>query len=326
MRLSCPQVTHKVPSAAPRRRIVDGMPLPVPGLHGAHRRTDLVQQLGHRRLQAALRGGEVIPLWTGVVVETPRLLDPLTRAAAAQLTAGPRAALCGVTAAQLHGCDCVASPTTHVVVPYGRVVKNRTGLVAHHSRCIPEDVEEIDGLYVLALDRVIADLLCLLPWRGRARDALAVLDQALRRAGDAHETFRKAVTARLERRPDNRGTVRARGLLDLGSERAESPPESWLRLILIEHGFPLPEVNWAITTPDGRELVRLDLAWPRLRICVEYDGWETHAGREAEDAARADELRRHGWIVIRVAIGDQRSIQELLGLLRAAFAKRGYVW
>jgi Protein of unknown function (DUF559) len=302
------------------------MPLPVPGLHGAHQRGDLVRQLGQRRLQAALRGGEVVPLWTGVVVETPRLLDPLTRAAAAQLTAGPRAALCDVTAAHLYGCECVASPTVHVVVPYGRVVRSRGGLVAHHGRFLPEDIQEIDGLHVLALDRVIADLLCLLPWRGRPRDALAVLDQALRHAGAAHETFRKAVAARLEERPDNRGTVRARGLLDLGSERAESPPESWLRLVLIEHGFPLPEVNWAITTPDGRELARLDLAWPRLRICVEYDGWEAHAGREAEDAARAAELRRHGWIVIRVAVGDQRSIAEMLSALRAAFAKRGYTW
>ena len=159
--------------------------------------------------------------------------------------------------------------------------RSRGGLVAHNGRFLSEDIQEIDGLRVFALDRVIADLLCLLPWRGRARDALAVLDQALRHAGAAHETFRKAVAARLEQRPDNRGTVRARGLLDLGSERAESPPESWLRLVLIEHGFPLPEVNWAITTPDGRELARLDLAWPGLRICVEYDGWETHAGREA---------------------------------------------
>ena len=302
------------------------MPLSVPGLHGAHRRADLARQLGHRRLQAALHGGEVVSLWTGVVVETRRILDPLTRAAAAQLAAGPRAALCGVTAAQLHGCDCVASSVTHVVVPYGRAVTSRKGLVAHHGRFISEDATDIDGLQVLALDRVIADLLCILPWRGRARDALAVLDQALRRAGNAHETFRKAVASRLECRPDNRGTVRARGLLDLGSERAESPPESWLRLILIEHGFPLPEVNWAITTPDGRELVRLDLAWPSLRICVEYDGWEAHAGREAEDAARAEELRRHGWIVIRVAVGDAPSIKELLSALRAAFARRGYVW
>ncbi len=302
------------------------MALPVPGLHGAHRRVDLVKQLGRRRLEAALRSGEVLPLWTGTVVEAARVLDPLTRSAAAQLTAGPRAALCGVTAAQLHGCGCLTSPRTHVLLPYGRAISSRGGLVVHHGRGIPDDVHEIEGLRVLALDRVIADLLCLLPWRGRSRDALAVLDQALRLAGDAEETFRKAVATRLEQRPDIRGTVRARGLLDLGSGRAESPPESWLRLTLIERGFPLPEVNWVIRTPDGREIVRLDLAWPSMRICVEYDGWEPHFGREASDEARVAELRRHGWIVIRVDIDDLRSIEQLLVDLRAAFAKRGYTW
>ena|SRR5690242_7064888 len=110
------------------------MPLPLPGLHGAHRRAELAEQLGRRRLEAALRGGEVVPLWTGVVVEKARLLDPSTRAAAAQLTAGPRAALCGVTAAHLHGCPCVASSTVHVAVPYGRAVENRSGLAVHHGR------------------------------------------------------------------------------------------------------------------------------------------------------------------------------------------------
>ena len=239
------------------------MPLPVQGLHGAHQRSDLVSQLGERRVQAAVRGGELVPLWTGVVVEAPRLLDPLTRAAAAQLTAGPRAALCGVTAAHLHGCECVASPDVHVVVPYGRVVRSRGGLVAHHGRFI-SDRRPGDRRPPRARARSCDRRPVVPPAVARTRaDALAVLDQALRMAGPEHETFRKAVAARLEQRPDNRGTVRARGLLDLGSERAESPPESWLRLILIEHGFPLPEVNWAITTPDGRELARLDLAWPR---------------------------------------------------------------
>jgi len=308
------------------RRTVGGMPLPLPGLHGAHRRADLVAQLGRSRLEAALSAGEVVPLWTGTVVATGRLLDPLTRAAAAQLTAGPRSALCGATAAFLHGCGCVATRGTHVAVPYGRDVRGRNGLVVHHGGGIPEDVEEVVGLRVLPLDRVIADLLCILPWRGRATDAIAVLDQALRKAGDAHETFRKAVATRLEERPDIRGTVRARGLLDLGSERAESPPESWLRLRLIEKGFPIPEVNWVICTPDGREIVRLDLAWPSLRICVEYDGWEAHAGRAAADAARAAELRRNGWIVLRVDVADLRSIDRFVSDLRRAFRERGYTW
>src|SRR6476661_6446323 len=135
------------------------MPLPVQGLHGAHQRSDLVSQLGERRVQAAVRGGELVPLWTGVVVEAPRLLDPLSRAAAAQLTAGPRAALCGVTAAHLHGCECVASTRTHLLVPYGCDIRGRDGLVVHRGRDIATDVEEIAGLRVLTLDRVIADLL-----------------------------------------------------------------------------------------------------------------------------------------------------------------------
>src|SRR5690242_6042880 len=99
------------------------MPLTSPGRHGAHRRADLVAQFGRSRLEAALRSGEVVPLWTGTVVETARQLDPVTRAAAAQLTASPRASLCGATAAFLHGCGCVATPRTHVVVPYGRDVR-----------------------------------------------------------------------------------------------------------------------------------------------------------------------------------------------------------
>ena len=302
------------------------MPLLLPGLHGAYRRADVIQQFGRHRLDAAVRSGEVVALWTGTVVEAARVLDPLTRAAAAQLTAGPRAVVSGVTAARLHGCDCVAAPETHVLVPYGRGMHSRGGLVIHHGRNIPPDVQEIDGLRVLALDRTIADLLCQLPWRGRARDALAVLDQALRLAGAEEDTFRKAVATRLEERPDNRGTVRARGLLDLGSGRAESPAESWIRLVLVEEGFPVPEVNWVIRTPDGREIVRLDLAWPSLRICVEYDGWEAHAGRAAKDESRAAELRRHGWIVIRVTVDALRNPSRLACELRAAFVKRGYTW
>jgi len=242
------------------------------------------------------------------------------------VSAGPRAALCGVTAAQLHGCGSVASPGTHVLVPYGHEIHSRGGLIVHHGRGIPDDVQTIDGLRVLALDRVIADLLCLLPCRGRAQDALAVLDQALRRAGDAHDSLRKSVADRLAKRPDIRGTVLARGLLDLGSPRAESPAESWLRLKLIENGVPLPEVNWIIATPEGREIVRLDLAWPSMRICIEYDGWESHAGRKVADEARAAELRRRGWIVIRVDVDVLRSVHGLVVELRAAFAKRGYWW
>ena len=172
---------------------------------------------------------------------------------------------------------------------------------------------------------MIADLLCILPWRGRAPDALAVLDQAF--AGRRRpRNFRKAVA---DGWSSGRTSAAPSGLAACsisGPRRAESPPESWLRLVLIENGFPLPEVNWVIATPDGRELVRLDLAWPRLRICMEYDGWETMPVGRPQDDARAAELRRHGWIVIRVDVDGLRDVRQLVTELRAAFAKRGYTW
>ena len=97
-------------------------------------------------------------------------------------------------------------------------------------------------------------------------------------------------------------------------------------MLLIELGFPLPEVNFSLLSPSGRELYRLDLAWPELRIVVEYDGHATHAGREEDDAAREDDLRRRGWIVVRARAADLADPTRLTTELRAAFAERGYTW
>jgi hypothetical protein len=298
------------------------MALSVVGLHGAHLRADLIQRLGRTRLANAVTSGEVRPLWRGVVVESNRLLDPWTRAAAALLTAGPRAVISGVTAAGLHGCRAVDSPATHILVPYGCETRSRNGLVVHHGRPFADDAVELDGLRVLPLDRVIADLLCTL----RPSDALAVADESLRLAGDDHESFRKRVAERLLNREDPRGTVRAAGLLDLVSERVDSPAESWIRLKVIEYGLPVPEVNWVIPRPDGTELYRLDLAWPRLQIALEYDGVAAHAGTEDHDDARRADLEARGWIVIVVTRNDLRAFSRVAGALRAAFARRGYTW
>jgi very-short-patch-repair endonuclease len=97
-------------------------------------------------------------------------------------------------------------------------------------------------------------------------------------------------------------------------------------MLLIERGFPLPEVNFPILTPTGKELYRLDLAWSSLRIGLEYDGHAVHAGREEQDADREDDLRRRGWIVVRVRAADLQDPTRLLNELRAAFARRGYTW
>jgi hypothetical protein len=299
------------------------MDLPIAALHGALLRRDVITAVGHGRLDNALRSGELRALWTGVVVEAARWLDPWTRAAAAQLLAGPGSALAGVTAAFLHGCRSVDTAAAHVLVPYGRRLRSRNGLVIHHGGFFNGDTEDIEGLRVLPFDRVIADILC----TPRRSDALAVADEALRLAGPRDEDrMRLAIGDRIRQRQDPRGTVKAVGLLDLASSRVDSPAESWLRLLLVDDGFPVPEVNWPITGIDGREQYRVDLAWPALRIALEYDGQEAHEGHEEADLARQADLERRGWIVVRGRREDLRDPTRMTVELRAAFARRGYTW
>jgi hypothetical protein len=292
------------------------------GLHGAHLRADLIATIGAAAVRMAVHHGTLRPLWPRVLVDARRLLDVRTRGAAAQLSCGPRAVLTGPTAAELHGCTAMARPTTHVLLPYGRDTRQVNGLVVQHGRA-RDQVEEVDGLRVLAIDRVVADLLC----RAGGQDALAVADQALaQRPEGARGELRSRIHRCLADRDDPRGTRRATALLDLATGRAESPAESWLHLVLVEQGVPHPEVNWAVVTTSGRELYRLDFAWPELRVCLEYDGYAAHEGREQRDAGREADLRRRGWIVVRADRADLVDPTGLVGRLRRAFRDRGVTW
>lgn len=298
------------------------MEIPIPGLHGAYRRRDLITATSRRWVQSAVGGRVLLPLWTGIVVESDRWLDPWTRGAAALLATGEESVLVGSTAAYLHGCRALEVARTHVRIRYGREFRSRPGLTVQHGGQFVDDIVHLDGLRALPLDRVVAELLCDLD----EPDALAVTDETLRMAGAEHDRFRVAVRGRIGRRQDPRGTVRAAFLLDLASPRADSPPESWLRLKIIDEGFPMPEVNWPVHDLDGTPRFRVDLAWPQLRIAVEYDGYEAHAGRVDEDAARQQELERRGWIVVRVRKEDFGDMSRVHTELRAGFARRGYTW
>jgi hypothetical protein len=291
------------------------------GLHGAYLQRSLVARIGRYGVDAEVRSGRLCRLWSGVLVDADQVLDVATRAAAAVLLHGERSVVSGPTAAWLHGCTAIQAPDTHVLVPYGHCLRSRPGLCVHNGPLPRDDVIELSGLPVLAVERLLGDLLC----TARPRDALATADQLLAaQPPDRREQLRAHTAQRLTDRSDPRGTRRGMRLLGLATGRAESPPESWLLLEVVDLGFPPPEVNWSVCAPDGTELYRLDLAWPDLRIVLEYDGYAVHAGRETEDARRAEDLRRRGWIVVMATIDDLRDSRRLEDTLAAAFLRRGY--
>lgn len=296
------------------------MDIRVLGRHGAMRRRDLVKKVGRYQVRAAHANGELVELWSRVVVDACRATQVSTRAAAALLAGGDRSAITGATAAQLHGFGALPGLPVHLVVPYGHPLRTQAGLVVHNHRGYEDDVDVVEELRVLHLDAVLVDLLC----SARPADALAVLDQAMAaRPVDERDRVRLRLFERLSRRHDPRGTRRGKRVTELSTGLALSPPESKLLWAFVEAGLPTPQVNWPIHGMNGDVLRLLDLCWPELRIVVEYDGYAAHFGREEDDAARQRDLERRGWTVIRVTAEDMRDLSTVISRVRMVMVARG---
>lgn len=275
--------------------------------------------MGERSLRTALASGVLQQIWRGVVVDAARAGDLRTRAVAAALATGKHAVVSGPTAVALHGMSAADTAETHLTVPYSRSARSRSGLVIHQNRFGPGDVIEFDGLRVFHLDYALAELLC----DYNKRTAFASLDQALAGLAPEHDVeLRAAIHRRLTVRDDRRGVTQAEMLTELATGKADSPPESWLRLLVVEAGFPVPEAQFQVLTVDGRLLYVLDMAWPERRIALEYDGFAAHEDRKDYDAERDARLAGRGWIVIRVSAADLSFPARILAEIRAAFEQR----
>lgn len=290
------------------------------GTHGAFARSQLRAELGRHHLAAAVAEGRLVPFGRKVLLDRSRMGDLRCRCAAVLMLLGPGAVLCGHTSALLHGCTAADDSTVHALVGYYRQFRPRLGTTVHCGVYEEADVRRIDGLRVLALEVAIAELLC----RAPRHIALGCADQALGRLPRPERpTFHGEIAARIAERADSRGRRRAEVLLGLATGLPESALESSLLLRLFDAGFPLPYPQFSIQAVDGREVWRLDFAWPDQRIALEYDGYEAHERRAVADAARDEDLRRRGWLVIRATATDMREPTLLFGKLRAAFASRG---
>ncbi|WP_285752916.1 DUF559 domain-containing protein [Lentzea sp. NBRC 105346] len=276
-------------------------------------RKDLLHHLGRGGLATALAEGRVVPFSRSVLIIRDRMLDFRTRCAAALLSAGRGAVLGRETAIYLYGCTAAGSDRVHLLLPYDRKIRTRSDITVHYGRFDDADVEEVDGLRCLILDAAIAEMLC----RGERSTALACADQAMALAPIADRPEIKAsIGYRIDHRDDPRGSRQGHYLLDLVTGLPESPAESWLLLKLADAGLPLPEPQHPIRDLNGREIWRLDFAWPEARVALEYDGYEAHVNKRRDDAARDEDLRRRGWKVIRADVSDLRDPTRLIGRLK----------
>ncbi len=119
-----------------------------------------------------------------------------------------------------------------------------------------------------------------------------------------------------------RGLRQLETALDLVDPGAQSPKETWLRLLLIRAGLPRPTTQIPVLANGGRRTYYLDMGWPEVMVAVEYDGEQHRVDRwqYLKDIRRKEELERLGWIVIRVVADDRPA--DILRRVRDALASR----
>ncbi|WP_238020105.1 DUF559 domain-containing protein [Dactylosporangium sp. AC04546] len=176
----------------------------------------------------------------------------------------------------------------HVLVPAGRARPEIDGVVTHEGVVMPAGSTLVGGVPAVSPARAAIDVAKL---EGRL-DAIATLDAALRAgACDAEE-----LAAEVARHGGLKGVRQARELVALADGRAECAQESHLRLILVDGGLPTPEPQHWVLDDQGIGRYRLDLAYGRRRVGLEYDG-ASHLDRTRLrwDRARMNWLSNRGW-------------------------------
>lgn len=261
------------------------------------------QALGitRRRLDDAVRCRAVRRVTRGVYVRADIPDTTEVRVAALALVLNPFTVICDRTAAWVFGVDVFhyreldLTPPLETSALRGHSRTGRPECASGQRDLLPQDICWIGGVPVTTPLRTCMDLGCKLS----RRRALAAMDAFMRDFG----ITRAQMTGILPRYFRRRGVVQLRELVPLADPRAESPRESWTRLAIIDAGLPVPEPqHWVLV--GGRPTYRLDLAYPRARVAVEYDGREFHQGQQQADEQRRKWLRDQGWVVI---VLDQES-------------------
>ncbi len=216
------------------------------------------------------------------VVQLPETIE--LRAAALALVVAKGAVVTDRTAAWLHGVDALPRSAPHEPVPldvfsadHSRL--RRPGVHSGIRMLGEDDITTVGGVRLTTKLRTALDLGRSLP----RYDAIGALDGFLRIG-----VSRAALTASLDRFKGYRGVIQLRDLVPLADPRAESAPESALRLHAHDAGLPALQPQFWVHDEWGVPVHRLDLALPALKYAAEYNGTRFHEG---EDQERADEDR-----------------------------------
>lgn len=214
------------------------------------------------------------------------------RAYAAWLWSHREGVIAGAAASAMHGAKWVDDTTPIELV--WRNARTPPGVVSRDELLLGGEFQTYSGLSVTTPERTAFDI----GRRGPTGRAVARLD-ALAAVTDFKVRDVEALAANHRH---TRGLRQLQTALDLVDAGAQSPKETWLRLLLINAGFPRPQTQIPVLGRGGLRRYFLDMGWENIMLAVEYDGEQhwTNPTQYASDIERQEYVNSVGWTVIRV--------------------------
>lgn len=223
-------------------------------------------------------------------------ISAVTRAQACWLWSRRQGVVAGFSAAALHGSRWIDATRPAQIIYHNR--HPPAGVRTWADQLADDEIAVVGGICVTTPARTALDL--------ARRNQLGVAVSAIDALGQATDLKPADVELLAQRYRGRRGIARARVAVDLVDTGAESPKETWLRLLLIRAGLPRPQTQIAVRNVFGWIEARVDMGWEELKVAAEYDGDQHRSDRRqfVRDVHRLEFLERAGWIVVRVVAED----------------------
>jgi len=179
------------------------------------------------------------------------------------------------------------------VVP-GRIVPVGAGVRGHRLQVDERDLLQFGRIRVASAARTWCDLGALLS----EEELVAVGDFLLwRRRANHLRLTRRDLAVALDRWKGRRGRPVLERCLPTLTDRADSAPQSTMRVRFACAGLLTPEVDCEIYTEAGVFVAMADLGWRKYRLAFDYegDGHRTDRVQWGKDLKRAPRLDAADW-------------------------------